>query len=199
MIIEIKIYMDTEKEGIDVGSFFNFLENNNSSPKQTTTRKLNTAKKLKKEAEELKAKAEEIEKEEISPRTPAPATKRKTKKSEQEKLAPIEPPPQVEGEKVASTAMDVIDVTPTVNDANEVSTLPPRQVLTQAEELNAEELQAECQKISLSSIKAGCQNDILKLMDELGITSLGSTGVTKLAQFKEMAIKIIETATDHEE
>lgn len=191
--------MDTEKEGIDVGSFFNFLENNNSSPKQTTTRKLNTAKKLKKEAEELKAKAEEIEKEEISPRTTAPATKKKTKKLEQEKLAPIEPPPQVEGEKVTSTAMDVIDVTPTVNDANEVSTLPPRQVLTQAEELNAEELQAECQKISLSSIKAGCQNDILKLMDELGITSLGSTGVTKLAQFKEMAIKIIETATDHEE
>lgn len=199
MIIEMKIYMDTEKEGIDVGSFFNFLENNNSSPKQTTTRKLNTAKKLKKEAEELKAKAEEIEKEEISPRTTAPATKKKTKKLEQEKLAPIEPPPQVEGEKVTSTAMDVIDVTPTVNDANEVSTLPPRQVLTQAEELNAEELQAECQKISLSSIKAGCQNDILKLMDELGITSLGSTGVTKLAQFKEMAIKIIETATDHEE
>lgn len=199
MIIEMKIYMDTEKEGIDVGSFFNFLENNNSSPKQTTTRKLNTAKKLKKEAEELKAKAEEIEKEEISPRTPAPATKKKTKKLEQEKLAPIELPPQVEGEKVTSTAMDVIDVTPTVNDANEVSTLPPRQVLTQAEELNAEELQAECQKISLSSIKAGCQNDILKLMDELGITSLGSTGVTKLAQFKEMAIKIIETATDHEE
>lgn len=195
----MKIYMDTEKEGIDVGSFFNFLENNNSSPKQTTTRKLNTAKKLKKEAEELKAKAEEIEKEEISPRTTAPATKKKTKKLEQEKLAPIEPPPQVEGEKVTSTAMDVIDVTPTVNDANEVSTLPPRQVLTQAEELNAEELQAECQKISLSSIKAGCQNDILKLMDELGITSLGSTGVTKLAQFKEMAIKIIETATDHEE
>ena len=191
--------MDTEKEGIDVGSFFNFLENNNSSPKQTTTRKLNTAKKLKKEAEELKAKAEEIEKEEISPRTTAPATKKKTKKLEQEKLAPIEPPPQVEGEKVTSNSMDVIDVTPTVNDANEVSTLPPRQVLTQAEELNAEELQAECQKISLSSIKAGCQNDILKLMDELGITSLGSTGVTKLAQFKEMAIKIIETATDHEE
>lgn len=199
MIIEMKIYMDTEKEGIDVGSFFNFLENNNSSPKQTPTRKLNTAKKLKKEAEELKAKAEEIEKEEISPRTTAPATKKKTKKLEQEKLAPIEPPPQVEGEKVTSTAMDVIDVTPTVNDANEVSTLPPRQVLTQAEELNAEELQAECQKISLASIKAGCQNDILKLMDELGITSLGSTGVTKLAQFKEMAIKIIETATDHEE
>ena len=199
MIIEMKIYMDTEKEGIDVGSFFNFLENNNSSPKQTTTRKLNTAKKLKKEAEELKAKAEEIEKEEISPRTTAPATKKKTKKLEQEKLAPIEPPPQVEGEKVTSNSMDVIDVTPTVNDANEVSTLPPRQVLTQAEELNAEELQAECQKISLSSIKAGCQNDILKLMDELGITSLGSTGVTKLAQFKEMAIKIIETATDHEE
>ena len=199
MIIEMKIYMDTEKEGIDVGSFFNFLENNNSSPKQTTTRKLNTAKKLKKEAEELKAKAEEIEKEEISPRTTAPATKKKTKKLEQEKLAPIEPPPQVEGEKVTSNSMDVIDVTPTVNDANEVSTLPPRQVLTQAEELNAEELQAECQKISLSSIKAGCQNDILKLMDELGITSLGSTGVTKLAQFKEMAITIIETATGHEE
>lgn len=199
MIIEMKIYMDTEKEGIDVGSFFNFLENNNSSPKQTTTRKLNTAKKLKKEAEELKAKAEEIEKEEISPRTTAPATKKKTKKLEQEKLAPIEPPPQVEGEKVTSTAMDVIDVTPTVNDANEVSTLPPRQVLTQAEELNAEELQAECQKISLASIKAGCQNDILKLMDELDITSLGSTGVTKLAQFKEMAIKIIDTATNHEE
>lgn len=195
----MKIYMDTEKEGIDVGSFFNFLENNNSSPKQTTTRKLNTAKKLKKEAEELKAKAEEIEKEEISPRTTAPATKKKTKKLEQEKLAPIEPPPQVEGEKVTSTAMDVIDVTPTVNDANEVSTLPPRQVLTQAEELNAEELQAECQKISLASIKAGCQNDILKLMDELDITSLGSTGVTKLAQFKEMAIKIIDTATNHEE
>lgn len=193
MIVEVKLYIDTEKDNVDINKILNpSILSAGEEKKSSPAKKITSAKRMKKKADDLKTKADEIIKEEIRAVEPAEKVKPVEVSQEQEKLQPLVAPPQVEGEKQDVTPTDIVDVTPVENDALKVSTLPPKQILTHKEELDAKELLDECQKITLASVSNGTSDKVLKIMKDLGIVSLSSASVNLLAEFKELAIKMVE-------